>query len=233
MNLLDALSVLFRRWYIVAMGLILTCGSAFAVVNIVQTQYQASANLLFLLPSDATGAKTPTNPYLNLQPVLATTASIVSEVVTTADAQRDMSRSGFESDYSVAVSPSGGTPVLVMQSVDPDPRAAVRTLQELIRRIDDELERVQLAAKAPRSQTITTRAYSMTSQAEPLRGDKLKALAVVGLVGGVATLAVAFVTDGWLTRGRLRRLSDEFTAGAESLPDADRRRSLGPDARRS
>ena len=50
---------------------------------------------MLLLPADATGAATPTNPFLNLQPGLTITASLIAGAVSTKETQRDMVATGF------------------------------------------------------------------------------------------------------------------------------------------
>lgn len=207
----DALRVLARRWYVLLAGLLLV-GVANALVTVlVPTNYQASANVLFLLPPTASGDK-PVNPYLNTPQGLVLTSAIVGGVVSTPEEQRNMFASGFTSDYAVSQTPGTGFPLLAISVQDSNPTMAVRTLKEVIRRVDAELSRMQVAANAPVSQRIMASTFSVTDQAEPLHGAKIRAIAIVAGVGIVLTALAAFVLDG-ASRRRARRSAATREAG--------------------
>ncbi len=201
----DAIRILLRRWYVVLAGLLLILAASGAAVALVPTDYQASGQVLLLLPADATGVATPTNPYLNLQSGLTVTASLIAGNVTTKDAQRDMVANGFTSDYAVALNPGTG-PLLIVTAEDNDTDAAVATRDEVIRRLARELERIQLEESVPTSQIIHSRTDSVGTQAEALPGSKIRALAIVAAVGLVLTTIVAFIADrALLARSSNRR----------------------------
>jgi hypothetical protein len=198
----DVLKVLRRRWYLVLTGLVLVAGASIGVFALVPTQYEAKADVLFLLPANS--ASTPVNPYLNLQQGLSTTASILGGVVTTPETQREVFKSGFTADYAVAQQPGTGVPLLSVSAQSGNADMAVATVSEIVRRINDQLASIQRDAGAPASQFITSRTFSLGNQAEALRGAKIRALAVVVALGMTLTVLVTLLIDR-LRRGTGRR----------------------------
>lgn len=190
----DLLGALLRQWIVVGTGLVLTLGGAYFTVQNVPTQYQASGQLLFLLPSEATGASTPTNPYLNLQDGLTTAATLVAGDLMTLDEARSLTKAGHRSAYSASVAPGAG-PLLVITAVDTDPEAALATRDAVMDRVDERLANMQREAAVPERQLIHTSPSAVGSRAEALRGSKIRALAVVLAVGLFATLLVALGFD--------------------------------------
>jgi uncharacterized protein involved in exopolysaccharide biosynthesis len=91
----EALAVLVRRWYVVLICGIAVTGGLFLAVKQVPTQYQASGEVLLLLPPAATGKGTPSNPYLNLQPGLTTMATITASELNSKPVHREFVKAGF------------------------------------------------------------------------------------------------------------------------------------------
>lgn len=213
----DAVRVLLRRWYVIVTGLMIMGGTATAVMMYVPTNYVASGSVLFLLPPKDAGDK-PINPYINVPQGLTMSSSIVGGVVSTPEAQRDVFKSGFTSDYSVSQIPGSGIPLLYVNAQDTNPQMAVSTVKEVIRRIDVELARMQDEAGAPASQRMRSQSFSVTDQGEAVRGAKIRALAVVGAVGVVLTTVAAFVVDRSQRRTAERRSAavDATDGGPES-----------------
>lgn len=205
MYFLDMVKILLRRWYIVVAGLLLIAGSAVVVIKIVPTEYQASGQLFLLLPTEATGVETPTNPFLNLQSGLTVTASLIAGSVSTQDNETALAAAGFTSEYSVALNPGTG-PLLVITAADTDPARALATRNEVIGQLKTELERIQTEAQVPERQVIAAREFSVTAEAEVLAGSKIRALAGVGAVGLILTLLAVFSIERMGKRRRTRKL---------------------------
>lgn len=223
----DLIAVLRRRWRIFLAGFLLAGLASAGVLMYVPAQYQASGNVLFLLPAKtATGS---INPYLNLQSGLSVAASLVGGVVTTPETQQEVVASGFTSQYAVAQSPNG-VPLLSVSAEDTDPDMAVKTVAEVIRRIDSQLNQMQVDAGAPTGQFMTIKEFSVTPTAQVLHGSKLRALGVALAVLVLGTALVAFSVDGSRRRkeARLRSAAEhepsEGIAPGAALPDRRRAR---------
>ena len=214
----DLLVVLRRRWRIFLAGFLLAGVASVGIVMYVPTQYQASGDVLFLLPPKT--AAGPINPYLNLQNGLSVAASIVGGVVTTRETQLEVARAGFTSPYAVAQSPQGGVPLLSVSAEDSNPEMAVKTVSEVIRRIGSELNQMQVNAGAPASQFMGISEFSITPKAEALHGSKLRALGVALTVIILGTSVVAFSVDG-----SRRRKDARVEAGPSDAVEPEGRRA--------
>jgi hypothetical protein len=209
-DFIEALRVMRRRWLVTLIGFLLTVSGGLAAVLLVPTNHQASGQLVLLLPPDAVPANGKTNPFLNLDTGLTFAGSLIISSVTTKQTERDMAAAGFTSDYSVAITPGAG-PVLTVTVEDDSADRALATRSEVIRRLEVELDQLQPTSRVPRNQLITALPNAVSTVAEPLPGNKLRALAVIGVVGLALTLVVVFLRD--------RRLRVRAARRAQVLPD--------------
>lgn len=216
MSLGDVLRLLARRWLVVLLGLVATGGGCYQVLERVGPDYQASSQMLFVLPPESTGAETPSNPLLNLPEGLATTASLVAGNLSTKDTERALAREGATADYAVALVPGAG-PLLVITAKDKDPEIALATRDALMELVDAELNVLQTEQDAPQGQLISTTTAGVSSRAEVLPGSRMRALVAAAAAGVLATLLLAALTDRAL--GLLRRRSERREA-----PEADSHR---------
>jgi hypothetical protein len=187
----DVLQVLLRRWVLVVLGLAITIAGCVAAIGLVATNYQATGLVLLLPPSEPAPVSSRINPYLNLPSGLTFTAGLIAGTVTSRDTQREMNAAGFRPAYSVSVQPGTG-PLLVVSVEDTDQVAALTTRDELIRRIESELARIQVQEATPENQSIVARQFSVSAQAEALAGAKLRALAIILALGTILTAVVVF-----------------------------------------
>src|SRR5690349_6583567 len=98
----DFIAVLLRRWRVVLVGAIVTMLAGIGAIFVVPTNYQATGQMLLLLPPQAAGT-TPINPYLNLDPGLTVAASLIAATVSSDATQKEMEAAGFRSKYSIAL----------------------------------------------------------------------------------------------------------------------------------
>jgi capsular polysaccharide biosynthesis protein len=222
MYLVDALTVLIRRWYIVLAGILVLAGGAAFVVTNVPTTYQSSGQMLLLLPPQAGGAKTPVNPYLNLQTGLTTAASLVAGAASTKDVEREMKEAGFDAEYAIALVPGTG-PLLTVTAKDSDRELATATRNEMMSWVDRELRRMQDEAGVPQAQYISATRSSVSPTAEALPGSKMRALAALGAVVGLITLGLTFGIDRLLLRRSARRAAAGATATRSAASGRDTR----------
>lgn len=221
MYLVDALSVLLRRWYIVLGGVLVLVAGAAAVVAYVPTTYQSSGQMVLLLPPGASGTERPVNPYLNLQTGLTTAASLVAGAASTKDVEKEMKAQDARAEYAVSVVPGTG-PLISVTAKDSDPMLATATRDAMMAWIDTELRRIQDEVDVPQAQYISATRASVSETAEALPGSKLRALAALGAVVGLLTLVMTFTFDRLLLRRASRRMAAESpSAASEEVPGAD------------
>jgi hypothetical protein len=231
MYVIDSLQLLLRRWYVVVIGVVLVAAAAFGVLNVVPTEYEGSATVVFVIP---VGPKDALNPYLNLQQGQFAVASLIGSMVSTDEAQKKMAET-HTSEYTVGQAPGSTVPQLLVTSKGKDAKDVVSTVNEVVREIESDLERIQTEVNAPAAQIIQARVFNMTQVAEPVRGAKVRAIAVVGVVGLALTLLVAFGLDRLLMRGRQgsrRKGPRSLTAAPEPIRSVATVRRQRPDARR-
>ena len=152
MYLLSGARLLLRRWITCLAGLLLVAAACWAVSERVAIDHAATSQMLFILPPDASGAETPTNPYLNLQQGLVTTGGLVASNLSTKDAQRELAADGDTADYTISSVPEAG-PLIEIRSTDPDPAIALATRDELMDRVDSALAELQTEAASPRTRS--------------------------------------------------------------------------------
>lgn len=222
MHLTDALTVLLRRWVVVLLGVLLTGGACYAVVKYVEPDYQASGQMLFLLPPEASGVSTPTSPFLNFQTGITTAGSLVAGRVTTKDAQRALAEEGADAEYAVALAPEAG-PLLLITTKDKDPAVALKTRDAVMARLEADLAAIQVQARVPERQMITAQISSTSEHAEVLPGSRMRALAGVAGAGMLLTLLLAFGTDRLanLRRQRRERAAERGAGDPEAAADQD------------
>ena len=194
MYFIDVLKVLMRQWVVLVVGVVVLAGGVVGVMRYVPTAYQATGELILLLPANASGVTTPTNPYLNLPSEMTTTASLLAGAMMTKDTERDLASQGFTSDYDVTVVPGAG-PIILITAKDTDPGACLGIRDELISRLQAELAKIQAAAYVPDRQLIRATPSSVGQVAEALPGNKIRGLAVMGSVVVTLTCLVAFLRD--------------------------------------
>ncbi|CAI9398663.1 hypothetical protein [Nocardioides sp. T2.26MG-1] len=220
----EALAVLARRWYVVVVCAIAIVAGLVVAVKEVPTQYQASGQVLLLLPPTATGKGTPSNPYLNLQPGLTTMATITAAQLNSKPEQRSFVEAGFTSDYAIGVSPDTG-PLLLITVKDIDPVEAAATRDEVIARVTRELFVLQEGLDVPDTQRVYPRTTS-APPAEVVPGAKIRAMAVIGGGGLVATIILAFLLDRLLRRRPGGDDEEEQQGPDQSDPDEGRQLKL-------
>src|SRR5690606_38408257 len=116
----DVLAMLRRRWYVVVVGLLLIAGGAGLTYLQTPKSYQATGQLLLLLPPQA-GGSTPINPYLNLDSGLNTAAALVASTMNTPEMQRSVAAAGHLAQYTIALNPDTG-PLLVITTEAAEPQ---------------------------------------------------------------------------------------------------------------
>ena len=202
MFLSQVLRALAQAWLVVLIGVLVTAGAVYAALQTVAPTHVSSSRLLFLLPPDATGRETPTNPFLNLTGGLTATAIIVAEIGNSGPTAQELKDSGFEAEYSVSLTPGAAAPILVIVAEDEDPAMVSLTIAEVQARLTTLLADIQSDADAPSQQTISATLLDGPTVPEVRRGDQLRAAGGALALGGVCTLVAAFVFQRVRSRGR-------------------------------
>jgi ElaB/YqjD/DUF883 family membrane-anchored ribosome-binding protein len=194
MSVLNLLRALARRWVVVLIGLALTAVGCLGVLQTVGTQYQASSQVVLLLPPEASGLATPSNPFLNMQTGQVTLASMLAGNVSTPDVARTLAGAGHDAEYDVAVLPGAG-PIMQVTTTSTDAEAAVATRDAVMKEIDTQLAQLQKRAEVPPRQLISGDRVAVSAGAEALGGSRIRALGAAAAAGLLATLLLALGVD--------------------------------------
>lgn len=196
----DLVDVLIRRWYIIATWVAMIVVGATLALSTVPTHHQAGGQLLLLPPSRPVLQGERINPYLNLPNGLTLTASLLASTVNAPETARELLQDGYESAYTVVVVPGTG-PLIAISVDDADPQTALALRNELIERLESELDRVQTAENVPQDQLMEARRFNVSDQVEVLAGNRLRAVAAIVALG---LILAGFATHAAERRARRR-----------------------------
>lgn len=220
--LVDVMRALGRRWYVIAVGLLMTIGLAYGAYATTPPEYTARG-LVLLLPSEiATGEAG--NPFLALGG-LEQPAGIVVAYFASESAKSEVAEESATAEYLVAIDDSTRGPVISVNVTDVSADDALSTLSFLMERIPAELARLQQDVEAPSDATITSMTLTMDTEANVDRSGMVRMVIAATAVGLLITGAVAFALDGLLLRRRQRRnaakpADDSSAASSPEDPDA-------------
>ncbi|MFN0030068.1 MAG: Wzz/FepE/Etk N-terminal domain-containing protein [Acidimicrobiales bacterium] len=201
MYLSDTLRVLARRWWLVALGAIATIAAVGYTLVTVPTEYQADAQVLLLPPPQPPVGSNRSNPYLEVQHGLVLLASLVAADMKVPELKDQFVSEGVLSDFSIIVYPDSG-PIITILTEDTDQGAAVRTRDRLATEITGRIAARQLAEDVADRWTIDSTVVGAEPYSTVRPGARIKALALVMLLGVAATLSLVFVVERRWPGGR-------------------------------
>lgn len=215
MYLLAVGRLALRRWITCVVGLLATLVLCLLISAHVPPDHRATSQMLLMLPPDASGTDTPTNPYLNLPQGLVTTASLIAGNLSTKDSQREVAAAGDTADYTISLVPESG-PLLSITTTSSDPAQALATRDELMTLVDRQLSQLQENAAVPQHQLMTATRTTVSKEAETMSGFRYKVLVLGALLGLLYTLGACALLDRLFQWVRARR-----SRAVSSLPDRD------------
>lgn len=223
MYLWDLVRTLRRRWYVVLPGLLVTLLAAGMAMKVVSPQYQATGSMVLTSPpivGDGADPNQRTNPYLNFSAPLGATAEIVSSSVNSDQTSTTLKSKGAQGSYLVAVDPNSDAPLITIEATASDPSQALNTMRLVVTAIRGRLQQIQATADAPANQYIHAQAVTTSPTAPAIHGSLIRVLAVVVLVGLLASCGGAVVAEA-VSRGRERKARNYRVVApkAEEFPD--------------
>ena len=198
-----------RRWYLVAVGLVLTGAMVAGAYVASPPKYNASALVLMLPAKGDVG--NGGNPFLMLDG-LEQPAGIVAAYFSSEPSRDEVKRVSPDAEYEVGIDDSTRGPVLAVDVTDTSPQAALQTLDFLLQRIPEELSSLQQQVDARGSAVVTSMPLSVDTQSTTDARGTIRAMIAALVVGLVGTVVASFTLDGILLRRRY---------GAWPVPRAD------------
>lgn len=223
MDLGSAVRVLLRRWIVLVIGMVLTVGLTAYLFTQSPPRYQATANLILLLPPNARGAEGAGSSYLYLPTGLQTLAGIVVSGTESREHRQQLLSEGLTSQFELGV--EVGTPIITVSVEGLDPENVMATRDRVIQDLEDELATVQREENTPTRQTAHARIYGIEPSPDQLEGNRTRGLLMALGAGGLLTLLAAFAVDraaalrgDWLRR---RASAPRRASTADDVEDVD------------
>jgi len=218
MEFWTSVKVILRRWYVVVPCLIVTVAMGVYLVGQAKPSYKATGSVLLSTNGQAPRpATTPStlagvNPYANMDQ--SQLAFLVSQAAGSSTLQDAMTAAGSTASYSVVAIP--GEPAMTVSTMAATPAEATSSYHKLVRLLNTQLQRRQLALGAPANALVGVQDWTTPSKALPQNAAKVKALIVVVVVGLLLTLALTFLVDAVMTnRVPWSRRRDHADDGAD------------------
>ena len=208
MFLPDIAGAIWRRWYVVLIGALLTAGLGLRTAH-TEDLFLATEVLVIQPPVSSYNP----NPMTGLYPSLAVTAAAVASRLSTPDARAAFQAQGVAGTYDLEPRNTGTNqePRYVIASMSitdtaNDQVASLRALTTLSAAFDAELKRLQDEWNVARNLRITV-AVLVPSTATLLPHSPSRSLIGAGILGVVVTFAAALWTDEIVRRRKRRQVA--------------------------
>lgn len=231
MDVWEAARIILRRWFVVLPILVLTGVLAGALGDRSQPEYSASSTVVMLAPFRTNGetGTAMSNPYLNFNSSLTTTAIILRASLDRSEIRELIATEGLAPNYNVI--PQDRSPLVDVTVRTDSAEKATATVNRVVQLLQDDLRARQLNLRTPRDQTITTQVLSPATAATLFNSGRARTrYLVIGLGLFVAALA-AFAAEGGIrfaARRKARRTAVTAAAGRAQTAN----RSTGVEAGR-
>lgn len=209
MNTARFLRIAIARWYVVLLGVLLTAGTAGALLLQAPTAYWAQTTVTLLQP-EPNPLNTEGLPLSDLASALvlqvngrpAETKTSSPDTALTGERVRKGTRVRIR-DVGRQWATSIPDPVILVESVGARPAAATAHVDAQVERLRTALDRLQDDLGVDAANRIFLQAAPERPVADPVRGSRVRAAGAVGALGSLATgLALYFVDRRWPVRPR-------------------------------
>ncbi len=203
MNAVAILEGILRRWYVVALGLLIAVGGSLITWMSVPASYERSASML-MMPGQATLPEESSNPYLFLGG-LGTAADILTRAAVSDDAVTALADE-FPPDTEVSIARDFSTsaPVIRITATSRLDSEAQVVVERATAVVTETLRDLQADQRVAVGQRI--RIQVLFADDEGTLQQKTRILVTVGVGGGIALLSIlaASITDAQIRRSTIR-----------------------------
>lgn len=181
------------EWLSFILGLSLTASGAATAFYAPPLTYQATSQIMIVLPATGRSARVLNNPFLYQPNGLVDLLRSSILYPRSPEFRQSMEEAGFTSKFELDAEIL--TPVVRFSAEGPDPRNVDATMAEFRRRFDGLVTQTQVEVGVPGRQLA--RVLEIQSiPAAPITGDRARAAGAVGLVGIVLTMVVISCVGG-------------------------------------
>lgn len=198
--------LLLRRWYLVALALVLTAAASLGAFVGVGPEYTSRAYVLFLPPIQA--VPDGGNPLLAMGG-MKSTVDVVARALGDARSVAELEKQGADAEFVVVSDPTTSGPVLSVTADSRSAASAQRTTQMLVSRVEPTLETLQDDIGVTPDKQIRTQLISADQEPIISRNSQLRLTIFAGVLGFVASVGLMTALDLWLTRRKTAQSGDQ------------------------
>ncbi len=211
MDLWTALRVYANRWYVAVPVLLMSFYAAYAIGQTINPTYETAGSILLVPPLEQVPVEIRTeyepivNPCLRPGNGPRSCADAVGRILLREGEKRRFEAAGLSPEYEIVI-PRDSLIIDYLVAGDSESQVT-ETLDELVRRTNTELLRVQQTTLTPANQIISVEALYLDDEPEEFSGGRLRVMVAVALAGLIASASIAFLVDNLAGRrgGSLHR----------------------------
>jgi hypothetical protein len=204
MRVLGRAYALLRRWYPIALGLVITAALCAFVYTKVPPRQEMSGSVLLMPPQTAYDKDKGGNPYLVLGGMDGT-VDVVAREMSGETLEQRVKAAGADS-FTLERDTTTPAPILLVKVDAKTPEGAQAGLTLLTGEVPGSLVRLQDAVHVPQNALITSTVVAASDQPTVVRSSQIRALMMAGAAGLILTLFLYVAVDN-IARARARRLS--------------------------
>jgi hypothetical protein len=206
--------VIFRRWPLVLLGLVLTGAACFGVYTKVPVTYGASGSLLLEVPEVAAPAPGSTIP---LNPILGTRAYIgdlLTTIMANPEEAAKVAANGGTGSFETSLG-QGQAALVQLETTGATPEEALTTWSVAAAATSEALLSLQEAKGAPADQLVTVSPITEPLEATKQSGGRLRALIATAVLGIGLTLLLVFGVESLMQHRRSTKGGGARGTGSE------------------
>lgn len=229
MLLAHLLGVVKRRWVLVVIGLVVTCGISAVAPRFVPTEYSLEATVILLPPVDSTAAGA--NPYLALSGLTGPT-EVLARAMSDPAMEQDLRKQGATGTWVVDRDYLTSAPILTITAQGTSVETARATSDIILKEVPNALQGLQASVGVQNGSMITSAVVSKGADVQKVLKPLIRALLVILLAGALLTVGVASVVDSLFERRR-RGLDSPAGEGSRRVPATAEEPVTGASAERT
>lgn len=221
MDLKRVLNAMRRYWFAVVGVLILTAVAVALVPRNIAADYEAQGSVIILSPStvedSSTGEVVGVNPWSRFgSSGEGVAATAVIEVLQSGPFEAQIMDDPAIDEYIVEINPGSNGAIIDITVRATDPDAALEAFDQIVERIIFELGARQEAAGAPEATRLSAEVLTRPEEPTELLGSRSRAMLALGVLGLLASVAVAVGLDA-LRGGSDRAAKRDAGSGDEAV----------------
>ncbi|MFC5931581.1 hypothetical protein D6T64_06425 [Cryobacterium melibiosiphilum] len=201
MNLRDLTHIVFRRWLLVLLGVLVTGGVCYGLFTTVPVSYVARTSLVMLPPATVVQGG---NPFLYLGG-LGQALDVLTRKINADEVAKPIEASYPDAAFTAMADSATSGPILLVEGTAPTAADALAVTEAAVNAAPGALSSLQTGLSVPAPARITLEPLSVDEKPTVNFRNRVQAIGAAAAAGLIATLLLAAYRDG---RVRARRDGD-------------------------